>query len=119
MALRTDPPFGRYIFVDRNPTHAESLGALRKEFPKLANRISVRAADANTFLQQWCRETDWNRNRAVVFLDPYGMQVDWSTIEAIAATEALSTCGYSSRSGRPSTAFLRRATFRRAGRRTA
>jgi three-Cys-motif partner protein len=89
VALRTDPPFGRYIFVDRNPTHAESLGALRKEFPTLANRISVRAADANTFLQQWCRETDWNRNRAVVFLDPYGMQVDWSTIEAIAATEAI------------------------------
>jgi three-Cys-motif partner protein len=89
VALRTDPPFGRYIFVDRNPTHAESLGALRKEFPNLANRISVRAADANTFLQQWCRETDWNRNRAVVFLDPYGMQVDWSTIETIAATEAI------------------------------
>src|SRR5215208_884463 len=89
VVLRTDPPFGRYIFVDRNPTHAESLGALRKEFPKLANRISVRAADANTFLQQWCRETDWNRNRAVVCLDPDGMQVDWATIETIAATEAI------------------------------
>ncbi len=25
----------------------------------------------------------------MVFLDPYGMQVDWSTIEAIAATEAI------------------------------
>jgi three-Cys-motif partner protein len=49
----------------------------------------VQAADANTFLQEWCRETDWNRNRAVVFLDPYGMQVDWSTMEAIAATEAI------------------------------
>jgi len=54
-----------------------------------APRISVRAADANTFLQQWCRETDWDKNRAVVFLDPYGMQVDWSTIEAIAATRAI------------------------------
>ena len=89
VALRTDPPFARYIFVDRNPAHAESLDALRKEFPKLAARISVRAADANTFLQQWCRETDWNKNRAVVFLDPYGMQVDWSTIEAIAATKTI------------------------------
>jgi hypothetical protein len=34
--LRTQPPFGRYIFVDRNPVHAESLGALRQEFPELA-----------------------------------------------------------------------------------
>ncbi len=89
VALRTDPPFGRYVFVDRNPTHAESLGALRQEFPELADRITVRAADANTFLQEWCRKTDWDKNRAVVFLDPYGMQVDWSTIESIAATKAI------------------------------
>jgi three-Cys-motif partner protein len=40
-------------------------------------------------LQQWCRETDWNKNRAVVFLDPYGMQVDWSTFKAIAAGKAI------------------------------
>ena len=62
---------------------------MRQEFPELADRISVRVADANTFLQEWCRETDWDRNRAVVFLDPYGMQVDWSAIEAIAATGAI------------------------------
>ena len=89
VALRTKPPFGRYIFVDRNPAHAESLAALRQEFPELADRISVLAADANTFLQEWCRKTNWKVNRAVVFLDPYGMQVDWSTIEAIAATKAI------------------------------
>jgi len=27
--------------------------------------------------------------RGVVFLDPYGMEVDWATVEAIAATESL------------------------------
>jgi three-Cys-motif partner protein len=89
VALRTEPPFGRYIFVDRKPAHAESLSALRREFPDLADRIFVRSADANAFLQEWCRRADWDKNRAVVFLDPYGMQVDWSTIEAIAATEAI------------------------------
>jgi three-Cys-motif partner protein len=26
----------------------------------------------------------WQRNRAIVFLDPFGMQVEWKTIEAIA-----------------------------------
>ena len=73
VALRTDPPFGRYIFVDRNPVHAASLGTLRQGFPELAARISVRVADANTFLQTWCREIDWDRNRAAVFPDPYGI----------------------------------------------
>lgn len=29
------------------------------------------------------------RSRAVVFLDPYGMQVEWPTIEAIASTQAI------------------------------
>lgn len=32
---------------------------------------------------------DWNTHRAVVFLDPYGMQVDWNLIAAIAATKAI------------------------------
>ncbi len=27
VALKTDPPFGRYIFIDRNPNHAESSSA--------------------------------------------------------------------------------------------
>ena len=89
VALRTKPPFGRYIFVDRNLKHAESLSTLRHEFPELADRISVEVADANEFLQDWCRKTDWRKNRAVVFLDPYGMQVDWSTVESIAASKAI------------------------------
>src|SRR5207248_10863849 len=39
--------------------------------------------------QNWCRSNDWSRWRAVVFLDPYGMQVEWPTIEAIATTRAI------------------------------
>ena len=33
--------------------------------------------------------SDWRSHRAVLFLDPYGMQVEWKTIEAIAATKAI------------------------------
>lgn len=32
---------------------------------------------------------DWSRHRALVFLDPFGMQVEWKTIELIAKTEAI------------------------------
>lgn len=89
VALRQEQPFDRYVFVDRSPEHADNLSKLREEFPRLANRISVEVADANDFLKRWCGETDWVDNRAVVFLDPYGMQVDWTTIEAIARTKAI------------------------------
>lgn len=88
-ALEVEPAFGSYVFVDRNPDHAKQLRRLGEEFPDKMGRIFVEAADANAFLQRWCAETDWGANRAVVFLDPYGMQVDWSTIEAIAATEGI------------------------------
>ena len=89
VALNTDPAFDRYVFVDRNAEHARNLEYLKQEFPRLADKISVEVADANDFLRRWCRLTNWRENRAVVFLDPYGMQVDWSTIEAVAATEAI------------------------------
>jgi three-Cys-motif partner protein len=37
----------------------------------------------------WCRDTDWDRNRALVFLDPYGMSVNWSTLQSIAHTKGV------------------------------
>lgn len=89
VALNQERPFDRYVFVDRNPERAGNLDELREEFPGLADRISVEVADANAFLVRWCHQMDWKGNRAVVFLDPYGMQVDWTTIEALARTEAI------------------------------
>ncbi len=89
IALETEPQFDEYIFVERDAECRARLEQLRRQFPNLHNRISIKSSDANRFLWNWCEQTDWNKNRAVVFLDPYGMQVDWSTIERIAATEAI------------------------------
>lgn len=89
IALRQERPFDRYVFVERDDEHARSLNDLRDEFPHLSGRIDIRVGDANQFLAQFCSDTDWSGKRAVVFLDPYGMQVDWTTIEAIAATKAI------------------------------
>ncbi len=88
-ALEVEPAFDSYVFVDSNPDHVRQLDGLKEEFPEKAGRIWAEVAEANAFLERWCAETDWDKNRAVVFLDPYGMQVDWSTIEAIAATEGI------------------------------
>jgi three-Cys-motif partner protein len=89
IALETQPPFDNYIFVERDPAYAAALDKLRNRFTHLSERVQIVAADANAFLISWCNSTDWRRNRAVVFLDPYGMQVDWSTIETIARTQAI------------------------------
>jgi len=55
----------------------------------LLPRCDFRPGDANDILRAWCRERDWQKERAVVFLDPYGMQVEWATIEALAATKGI------------------------------
>ena len=87
IALDVAPPFDRYIFVDQNPEYIRELRALREKYP--ACNIEVHENDANQFLSVWCRQTNWERNRAVVLLDPYGMQVEWNTIVSIATTKAI------------------------------
>ncbi len=82
-------PFDRYIFIEQNQEYAQELEKLKSRYPERASRIQIIQEDANTFLTSWCVQTDWDKNRAVIFLDPYGMQVEWLTIEAIAKTEAI------------------------------
>jgi three-Cys-motif partner protein len=89
IALENVPPFNQYIFIERDAKHRATLEELCEQFPHLHDHILIRSGDANRVLEDWCEQTDWEKNRAVVFLDPYGMQVDWSTIEKIAATKSI------------------------------
>lgn len=89
IALEVLPAFDHYIFIDQNRHFADDLSTLREEFADRRDSIDVVRDDADQFLQGWCEQMDWNRSRAVVFLDPYGMSVNWETISAIANTEAI------------------------------
>jgi three-Cys-motif partner protein len=88
VALKTSPSFDRYIFVERHPGRFKELLHLKEEFADLATRIEVRRGEANIVIRGLCHK-DWDRRRAVLFLDPYGMQVEWATIVAIANTRAI------------------------------
>ncbi|RRR75426.1 MAG: three-Cys-motif partner protein TcmP [Candidatus Viridilinea halotolerans] len=89
IALETTPPFDHYLFIERKPAYIAELERLRQQFPELAPRITIRQGEANAALQDWCKSTNWQTHRAVVFLDPYGMEVTWATIEALAQTKAI------------------------------
>jgi three-Cys-motif partner protein len=89
IALKTTPRFSRYIFIDRDPQHCHELESLKREFPSIAKSITVLQGDANAEITKLCDATDWRLTRAVLFIDPYGMQLDWSTIERIAATGSI------------------------------
>ncbi|MFA5531611.1 MAG: three-Cys-motif partner protein TcmP [Thiohalomonadaceae bacterium] len=86
-ALRTVPAFHKYYFIELSQRKLDALRALKAEYP--GADIEIAAGDANSALQQLCRNYDWRNTRAVLFLDPYGMHVEWSTLEAVAQTRAI------------------------------
>lgn len=87
IALEVEPPFKRYVFIERDPERAKELENLKREFQE--RNIEVVVTDANEYLFRWCRQNDWRYSRAVVFLDPYGMQVSWELIEALGQTKTV------------------------------
>lgn len=88
IALQVSPPFDKYIFIEKHRDRFQELGHLKAEFQDLAPRIELVNEDANPYLQNLAGK-EWRTNRAVVFLDPFGMQVDWETIAALAGTQAV------------------------------
>jgi three-Cys-motif partner protein len=88
-ALSIKNPFDQYIFVEKSSEKIRELRGLTREFPMLAARFVFQVGDANLALKNFCENTDWKKSRAVVFLDPYGNQVSWETVELIATTKAI------------------------------
>jgi len=89
IALKATPRFTKYIFVEKDPNRFAELDRLKQEFPELASDIVLINADANSYLRDVCENRNWKRNRAVLFLDPFGMQMSWDTLKAIAKTKAI------------------------------
>lgn len=90
-ALEIQPGFDEYIFIEKDQARCVELERLKEEYPMYRDSIRVVNAEANSYLLRLCREMDWIRKgvRAVLFLDPFGMQVEWDTIKAIAETSAI------------------------------
>jgi three-Cys-motif partner protein len=91
-ALNIHPPFQHFVFIEKDPVRAAQLSAVTNDFPGV--EIEVLRGDANTELLKFISKEPWIRkaksfSRGVVFLDPYSMQVDWSTLQALGATECL------------------------------
>ena len=85
VALGIEPAFTACVFLERSRRRIAQLEKLKAEFSP--RRITIRHGDCNAYLsEELVKRADWKRWRAVVFLDPFGMQVPWSTLEALGAT---------------------------------
>jgi three-Cys-motif partner protein len=85
-ALTVDPPFDHYVLIEKKEENVRSLSGLREQFPDRS--IETVHGDANDRLIEFCERIAGHRlDRAVIFLDPFGLSVRWRTIERIAATK--------------------------------
>lgn len=89
IALQIRPRFNKYIFIEKDEKRFAELKKLKNDFPEVREDIILINAEANAYIKDLCQNYKWARNRAVLFLDPFGMQVIWETIEAIAETKAI------------------------------
>jgi three-Cys-motif partner protein len=94
LALEVEPSFDLFVLIENDPKRYASLEKLTAEYP--SKKIHCHPGDANAAVRRLCGRLPWHGSagvprgmRAVIFLDPYGMEVEWETIKAIAATQAI------------------------------
>jgi three-Cys-motif partner protein len=90
IALELEHPFDGYYFIEKKKAHADALKARIKEhYPNLESRCTVNRGDAVDGLTTFLASFNPRQDRAVVFLDPYGMSVEWHLISQLAQTKAV------------------------------
>lgn len=87
IALEVEPHFDRVVFMERKKVYCLALQRLKEQYP--GRSIDIVRGDANQTIVDAIREIRWAGKRAVMFLDPYGMELNWTTLEKIRATEAI------------------------------
>lgn len=91
IALATNPAFDHYHFVEANGPRRQALEDMCREAGR--GDAVVQGGDANERIveiiqsDQWTRRSTGWRQRAVVFLDPYGMGVRWNTLKVLADSQ--------------------------------
>lgn len=91
IALNLQNPFTRYLFIDKSKSRIQLLDKIEEEYGDTRG-ISILSGDANEILEASVvnnTRIDWKTQRAVVFLDPFGLQVPWRTLELLASTKAI------------------------------
>jgi three-Cys-motif partner protein len=89
VALTIQYPFHSYTFIEKASWRVQHLQKLREEFP--GRDIRIEEGDCNhvitTKITPNIRYEQFTRG--LIFLDPFSMDVEWSTIERIAETRAM------------------------------
>jgi len=89
VALTIQNPFHSYTFIEISPWRVERLRELQDEFQNRDIRIFQEDCNRVITTEITPRIRYENFNRGLIFLDPFSMNTEWTTIEQIAETKAL------------------------------
>ncbi len=84
IAMECKPKFNRMVFIEKSPRKAGALRRLKAARSDLD--IRVINEDANVALPECVSALHRYNDRAIAFLDPFGMQLQWRTLEQVAAS---------------------------------
>jgi three-Cys-motif partner protein len=87
LALNTQPAFHHFFFGEKLKRNVLQLTQLQEEFP--SKNIEIRNEDARELLPMVLDSYNWKNTRAIMFLDPFGAQVDWEMLVRVAETNAI------------------------------
>lgn len=80
--------FDHYVLVEQDKKHVDDLRRVCDPYEKAGADIRILPGDANDLLLLQVMGYPWNV-RGVAFLDPYGMDLHWATLKALAETQKL------------------------------
>jgi three-Cys-motif partner protein len=89
LKLKNDYSFDFYYFVD---TNEESLNKLEIKLKNLAEasaeKLNFKSGDCNHWILELAKALKSNKYAALVFLDPFGMQINWDSIASLKNTRS-------------------------------
>lgn len=89
LTLDNDLAFDYYYFIDKKESSLEKLKAkLNSKFDLSKRKIEYRSGDANHWIHELAAALKTNKYAALVFLDPFGMQIDWKSIAELKGTRS-------------------------------
>lgn len=87
-ALQIEHGFDYHYFFDLDDARVDMLRDLKTVYHQ--KHVEPRSGDANELVQAFAKAVSGKAKfRGVAFLDPYGPQLKWSTVAALAATKTM------------------------------
>lgn len=84
LSIKDDLRFDYYYFIDTKKSSIQKLEAKLKSLEiSKGKSLAFRNGDANKWLRELSRTLKTKKYSALVFLDPFGMQIEWESIVSL------------------------------------